>query len=138
MNEILALWFAYVVTRPIAASFADYFSKPKDISGLGLGDLETAGVITLLVAILVVYTSLARFDIQSPDSDPDPDSDPAAGAGVGAEVAGSTERGTTAVPSPETAGGDRRSGPARAVVSMRSIRCGPWISPRCCWSSMAG
>jgi uncharacterized membrane-anchored protein len=73
MNEIFAFWFAYVVTRPIGASFADYISKPKDISGLGFGDLETAGVITLLVVILVAYTSIARFDIQSPDSDPDAD-----------------------------------------------------------------
>jgi uncharacterized membrane-anchored protein len=67
MNEIFAFWFAYVVTRPIGASFADYFSKPKDISGLGFGDLQTASVITLLVVILVAYTSIARFDIQSPD-----------------------------------------------------------------------
>ena len=75
LNEIFAFWFAYVVTRPIGASFADYISKPKNISGLGFGDLETAGVITLLVVILVVYTSIARFDIQSPDSS-DPDADP--------------------------------------------------------------
>jgi uncharacterized membrane-anchored protein len=78
MNEILAFWFAYVVTRPIGASFADYFSKPKDISGLGFGDLQTAAVITLLVVVLVAYTAIARFDIQSPDS------------GSGLEVAGET------------------------------------------------
>jgi uncharacterized membrane-anchored protein len=82
MNEIFAFWFAYVVTRPVGASFADYFSKPKDVSGLGFGDVETAGVITVLVAILVVYTSIARFDIQRPHPDPDPD--------TGAEVAGDT------------------------------------------------
>jgi uncharacterized membrane-anchored protein len=76
MNEILAFWFAYVVTRPIGASFADYFSKPKNLSGLGFGDLQTAAVITLLVVILVAYTAIARFDIQSPGSD------------AGAEVAG--------------------------------------------------
>ena len=84
MNAIFAFWFAYVVTRPIGASFADSISKPKDTSGLGFGDVETAAVITLLVVILVVYTSLARFDIQSPDSDPDSDGD------AGAEVAGGT------------------------------------------------
>ena len=86
MNEIFAFWFAYVVTRPIGASFADYFSKPKDISGLGFGDLKTAGVITLLVVILVAYTAIARFDIQPPESatESDPDADPDAGA----EVAG--------------------------------------------------
>ncbi len=76
MNEVLASWFAYVVTRPIGASFADYFSKPKDLSGAGFGDLQTAGVLTLLVVILVAYTAIARFDIQTPEP------------GSGAEVAG--------------------------------------------------
>jgi uncharacterized membrane-anchored protein len=80
MNEIFAFWFAYVVTRPIGASFADYFSKPKELSGLGFSDLATAGVITLLVVILVVYTSLARFDIQPPGLEP----------GSSAEMAGGT------------------------------------------------
>src|SRR5271154_5862563 len=68
MNEIFAFWFAYVVTRPIGASFADYFSKPKDLSGFGFGELKTAGVITLLVVIFVAYTAIARFDIQPPQS----------------------------------------------------------------------
>jgi uncharacterized membrane-anchored protein len=90
MNEIFAFWFAYVVTRPIGASFADYISKPKDTSGLGFGDVETAAVITLLVVILVAYTSLARFDIQSPDSDPDADADADADGDAGSEVAGGT------------------------------------------------
>ncbi|HEX4433269.1 MAG TPA: hypothetical protein VH012_00470 [Acidimicrobiales bacterium] len=78
MNEILAFWFAYVVTRPIGASFADYFSKPKELSGAGFGDLQTAAVITLLVIILVAYTTIARFDIQPPEP------------GSGTEVAGGT------------------------------------------------
>jgi uncharacterized membrane-anchored protein len=76
MNEVFAFWFAYVVTRPIGASFADYFSKPKNVSGLGVDDLKTAAVITLLVVIGVAYTAIARFDIQSPESE------------TGAEVAG--------------------------------------------------
>jgi uncharacterized membrane-anchored protein len=76
MNEIFAFWFAYVVTRPIGASFADYFSKPKNVSGLGFDDLKTAAVITLLVVIGVTYTAIARFDIQSPESE------------TGAELAG--------------------------------------------------
>ena len=48
MNEILAFWFAYVVTRPIGASFADYFSKPKNLSGAGFGDLQVALVLITL------------------------------------------------------------------------------------------
>lgn len=69
MNEILAFWFAYVTTRPIGASLADYFSKPTNASGLGSGDLPTAAVITAGVAVLVAYTALTRYDIQSPGAE---------------------------------------------------------------------
>ena len=34
LNSVVAFWFAYVVTRPLGASFADYASKPHAISGL--------------------------------------------------------------------------------------------------------
>ena len=37
MNPIVAFWFAYIVTSPLGASFADWFSKPTN-GGLGLGD----------------------------------------------------------------------------------------------------
>jgi uncharacterized membrane-anchored protein len=63
-NDVFAFWFAYVLTRPIGASFADYFSKPHDISGLNLGDGPTAVVMTAIVAVLVAYTAKARYDIQ--------------------------------------------------------------------------
>ena len=66
-NSIFAFWFAYVITRPVGASFADYFSKSHELSGLNFGDWQTALVMTLLVAVLVAYTTLARYDIQSPD-----------------------------------------------------------------------
>jgi uncharacterized membrane-anchored protein len=37
-NAIFSFWFAYVATRPLGASFADWMSKPKSVRGLGLGD----------------------------------------------------------------------------------------------------
>ena len=33
LNAIAAFWMAYVVTRPLGASFADYISKPRNGSG---------------------------------------------------------------------------------------------------------
>jgi uncharacterized membrane-anchored protein len=42
MNAIAAFWCAYVVTRPLGASFADYFSKSHHLSGLNYGDGPTA------------------------------------------------------------------------------------------------
>ncbi len=66
-NSIFAFWFAYVITRPIGASFADYFSKSHALSGADFGDWQTALVMTSIVVILVAYTAVARYDIQSPD-----------------------------------------------------------------------
>src|SRR6185437_3306368 len=37
LNPIVAFWAAYIVTRPLGASFADGFSKPTN-GGLGWGD----------------------------------------------------------------------------------------------------
>ncbi len=66
LNAVLAFWFAYVVTRPLGASFADYVSKPHSISGVNFGDGPTALIATLLVAVLVGYLAVARTDIQPP------------------------------------------------------------------------
>jgi uncharacterized membrane-anchored protein len=66
-NSIFAFWFAYVITRPVGASFADYFSKGHDLSGANFGDWQTALVMTSVVVILVAYTARTRYDIQSPD-----------------------------------------------------------------------
>jgi uncharacterized membrane-anchored protein len=66
MNPIAAFWWAYVATRPLGASFADYLSKPHDISGLNYGDGPTAAVTLALIVVLVGYTAIARYDIQRP------------------------------------------------------------------------
>ncbi len=65
-NAIFSFWFAYVLTRPLGASFADYLSKGHDVSGVGFGGWQTAFVLTLAVAGLVAYTAKARYDIQQP------------------------------------------------------------------------
>jgi uncharacterized membrane-anchored protein len=64
LNAIVAFWLAYVVTRPLGASFADYISKPANTSGIGFGDGPTAVVFALAVAVLVLYLAVARPDIQ--------------------------------------------------------------------------
>jgi len=63
-NAVFAFWFAYVITRPIGASFADYFSKAHNLSGANLGDWQTALGFTAIVVGLVAYTAKARYDIQ--------------------------------------------------------------------------
>jgi uncharacterized membrane-anchored protein len=64
LNAIAAFWFAYVVTRPLGASFADYVSKPRSIGGAGFGDGPTSAVSALLLVILVAYLVVTRKDVQ--------------------------------------------------------------------------
>jgi uncharacterized membrane-anchored protein len=60
LNEVFAFWFAYIVTRPLGASFADWFGKPRAVGGRGLGDGVVAFTLTVLIVICVSYMSLNR------------------------------------------------------------------------------
>jgi uncharacterized membrane-anchored protein len=64
LNSIAAFWMSYIVTRPLGASFADYISKPHNISGINFGDGPTAIVFAVAVLVLVTYLALARPDVQ--------------------------------------------------------------------------
>jgi uncharacterized membrane-anchored protein len=64
LNSIAAFWMAYVVTRPLGASIADYISKPTNTSGLAFGDGPTALLFTVAVLVSVSYLAIARPDIQ--------------------------------------------------------------------------
>ncbi|HEY3959975.1 MAG TPA: hypothetical protein VGL68_05635 [Solirubrobacteraceae bacterium] len=64
MNSIFAFWFAYIVTRPLGASFADWFAKPHATTGLGLGDGAVSGLALVAFVALVAYVAAAKPDIQ--------------------------------------------------------------------------
>ena len=56
LNAVAAFWAAYVVTRPLGASVADWLGKPF-LGGLGLGDGRVALVLTaLIVGCVAVLT----------------------------------------------------------------------------------
>lgn len=50
LNEIGAFWFAYILTRPLGASFADWIGRPRDLGGVGFG----TGQISLILAVLIM------------------------------------------------------------------------------------
>jgi uncharacterized membrane-anchored protein len=64
LNPIVAFWGAYVITRPLGASFADWFGKPLADKGLGFGDGPVSAVGLLAFAALVAYVAIRRHDIQ--------------------------------------------------------------------------
>lgn len=65
LNEIFAFWFAYVMTRPLGASFADWFGVSRSDGGLGFGRGMVSLVLTVLIIILVGYLTVTRKDVQA-------------------------------------------------------------------------
>jgi uncharacterized membrane-anchored protein len=64
LNPILGFWFAYVLTRPLGASTADWLAVPRGQGGLGLG----TGWVTLLttgaIGCFVGYLAATRTDLE--------------------------------------------------------------------------
>ena len=65
LNGVAAFWMSYVVTRPLGASFADYISKPRNLSGINFGDGPTAIVFAIAVLVFVTYLAVVKPDIQA-------------------------------------------------------------------------
>jgi uncharacterized membrane-anchored protein len=60
VNAILSFWLAYILTRPLGASFGDLLSQPTDYGGLGLGTVVTSFIFLAVIAAIVVYMSLMK------------------------------------------------------------------------------
>ena len=63
-NPIFSFWFAYVATRPLGASFADWIGKPQSVGGLGWGDGTVALALTIVIFCLVAYLATTQRDVQ--------------------------------------------------------------------------
>ena len=63
-NPIVCFWAAYIITRPLGASVADWLGKPAGVSGLGLGDGPVVTALGLLILALVAYLAISKSDVQ--------------------------------------------------------------------------
>ena len=59
LNEVAAFWFAYILTRPLGASFADWFAVPASRGGLGLGYGTVSLILAAVIVCLVGYLTLS-------------------------------------------------------------------------------
>jgi len=57
-NAILALWAAYVLTRPLGAPIGDLLSQHQADGGLGLGTMGTSVLFLTVITALVVFMTL--------------------------------------------------------------------------------
>lgn len=64
LNEIFAFWFAYIITRPLGASFADWMGVPYARGGLGLGTGVVSLCLTIIIFILIGYITITHKDVK--------------------------------------------------------------------------
>ncbi|MFC0439982.1 hypothetical protein [Kutzneria buriramensis] len=60
LNATVAFWAAYVLTRPLGASFADLFGMPAENGGLDLGLGPVSLVLTAAIVVLVGFSATRR------------------------------------------------------------------------------
>lgn len=70
LRPVVAFWLAYVMTRPLGASIADWFGKPVIRGGLGWGDGTVSAIGGTMIVLLVAYVALRRRDIQQSQVEP--------------------------------------------------------------------
>ena len=80
LNAIAAFWFAYVMTRPLGASYADWMGVPHSLSGLDFGRGPVAAGLTIPIILLVGFLAVTRTDVE--------DRAPAAGQAQGRHRSG--------------------------------------------------
>jgi uncharacterized membrane-anchored protein len=64
MNTVFAFWFAYTLTRPLGASFADWFDQPRSMHGLNLGQGPVAISLAIVLVALITYMAANQVGVR--------------------------------------------------------------------------
>jgi uncharacterized membrane-anchored protein len=64
LDPVAAFWIAYVLTRPLGASVADWLGKPTSSGGLGLGDGWVSLAFAAAIVVLVAYQAVTGYGTQ--------------------------------------------------------------------------
>lgn len=63
-NSVFSFWFAYIMTRPLGASFADWTGKPQTGGGLGWGDGTVVLLLGSVFVVLLCYLAISHKDVE--------------------------------------------------------------------------
>jgi uncharacterized membrane-anchored protein len=71
LNAVFAFWMAYVLTRPLGASFADWMAVEPHRGGLGLGAGGASIILAAVVLLAIRRLATTRMDVLVEDVDLD-------------------------------------------------------------------
>jgi uncharacterized membrane-anchored protein len=72
LNEAFTFWFAYIFTRPLGASYADWLGVPQSLGGLNYGRGTVAITLTIVIIAWVAYLSVSKVDVEGGAASPAP------------------------------------------------------------------
>jgi uncharacterized membrane-anchored protein len=72
LSSIVTFWFAYIMTRPLGASFADWLDNPHNLGGLALGTGPVALGLTAVMVGFIAYLAITRVDVKGETAAPHP------------------------------------------------------------------
>jgi uncharacterized membrane-anchored protein len=75
LNEVFAFWMAYVLTRPLGASFADWMAVEPSRGGLGLGAGGASLILLAVVLLCIRRLATTKIDVLVEDVDLEGDMD---------------------------------------------------------------
>ena len=64
-NPILSFWCAYVLTRPLGASYADWLGVGPSHGGVGLGRGIVALILSVVIVGFVAYLAVTKKDVDT-------------------------------------------------------------------------
>jgi uncharacterized membrane-anchored protein len=64
LNEVFSFWFAYIFTRPLGASYADWLGVPQSLGGLNYGRGTVAITLSIVIVAWVAYLSVSKVDVE--------------------------------------------------------------------------
>jgi uncharacterized membrane-anchored protein len=73
VNAVLTFWCAYVLTRPLGASLADWLAVSRARGGLSLGTGEVSIALAAAIIGFVVYLTVTRLDVPTAPLVPAPE-----------------------------------------------------------------
>jgi uncharacterized membrane-anchored protein len=68
LNEAFTFWFAYIFTRPLGASYADWLGVPQSLGGLNYGRGTVAITLSVVIIAWVAYLSVSKVDVEHADT----------------------------------------------------------------------
>jgi uncharacterized membrane-anchored protein len=63
-SSVLAFWLAYILTRPLGASYADWMGEPRAKGGLEWGGGTVSIIMFVVIIVIVAFLARTRIDVQ--------------------------------------------------------------------------